>query len=150
MNLTPIQKIANLILTLVQYVGFAVFLYLSPWLADGVFWQGIELLGIILAIWAIIAMNKSKINITPKPLKNAVLVTSGPYSFIRHPMYTSIIIAVTPLIISHWDIYRFTFLMFLYLNLILKLLFEETLLKSYFNNYVDYMKNSWRIIPYVF
>ena len=150
MELTTKQKIINAILTLIQYLGFAIYLYLSPWKAEGIFMQIIELLGIILAVWAVVEMQKSKINIAPQPRKNASLVTSGPYAIIRHPMYTSIIIAVTPLIISHWDLNMFLFLIFLYLNLIFKLLFEESLLKEYFTGYKDYMTKSWRIIPGIF
>lgn len=125
-------------------------MYLSPWMADGFALLCIEFLGIALAVWALVTMNKSKLNIAPQPRKNAILVTSGPYAIIRHPMYTSIILAITPLIISHWDISRFAFLMFLYVNLLLKLLFEESLLYSYFDGYEEYMKRSWRVIPKVF
>ena len=150
MELTQKQKIINAILTFIQYFGFAIYLYLSPWMAEGVLLQLIEFAGVILAIWAVFEMNKSKINIAPQPRKNATLVSSGPYAIIRHPMYTSIIIAVTPLIISYWSLNMFAFLMFLYLNLILKLLFEESLLKIYFAGYKTYMKKSWRIIPGIF
>lgn len=150
MELNSKQKFYNFILTFIQYFGFAVFLYLSPWMAKGFLWQFIEVLGILLALWAIIVMRNSKINIAPQPRKSATLVTSGPYYLIRHPMYTSIIIAITPLIVSHWDIYRFCFLMFLYFNLVLKLLFEESLLRDFFQNYGEYSKKTWRIIPYVF
>lgn len=150
MALTLRQKIINIILTFIQYLGFGIFLYLSPWMANGLTLQFIEFLGIALAVWALVAMNKTKFNIAPQPRKNAILITSGPYAIIRHPMYTSIILAITPLIISHWDSDRFTFLMFLYVNLILKLFFEESLLRSYFDNYEEYMKRSWRVIPKIF
>ena len=45
------QKIINIILTFIQYIGFGVFLYLSPWMADGFTLQFIEFSGIALAIW---------------------------------------------------------------------------------------------------
>lgn len=150
MKLNDKQKIINFIVTFIQYAGFAAFLIWSPLIAKGIFWQIVELLGIALAFWAIMVMQKSKINIAPQPRKNASLVSQGPYALIRHPMYASIILAVTPLIITHWDIYRFGFLMFLYLNLIIKLLFEETLLMEFFDGYKEYKKRSWRIIPYFF
>lgn len=150
MILTLRQKIINILLTLIQFIGFGTFLYLSPWLANGFTLQLIEFSGMALAVWALATMTGSKLNIAPQPRKNAILVTSGPYAIIRHPMYTSIVLAFTPLIVSHWDKYRFTLLIFLYVNLLLKLLFEESLLRSYFDNYEEYMERSWRMIPKVF
>jgi len=150
MELNAKQKLINFILTFIQYIGFAIFITISPTIAEGLIWQLIELLGILLAIWAIYVMRKSKINIAPQPRKNAVLVSNGPYRIIRHPMYTSIVVAITPVIISHWNANRFFFLMFLYVNLILKLLFEESLLKKHFTGYTNYSKKTWRIFPYIF
>ncbi len=150
MQLTKRQRIINFTVTFIQYFGFGIFILWSPLLAKGLLWQIIELMGIALAVWAVAVMQKSKINITPQPRKNAKLIRKGPYTLIRHPMYTSIIIAISPLIITHWDTYRFIYLMFLYFNLIIKLLFEETLLEQYFEDYKEYKTNSWRIIPYIF
>lgn len=150
MELNKKQKIINFIVTFIQYFGFAAFLIWSPLIAKGFFWQIVEIMGFALAFWAILIMQKSKINIAPQPRKNASLVSQGPYALIRHPMYASIILAVTPLIVTHWDIYRFYFLMFLYLNLIVKLLFEESLLLEFFKGYKEYKKHTWRIIPFLF
>lgn len=150
MELDGKQKIINLILTLIQYVGFAIFLTISSWKANGIALQVMEGFGIFLAVWAVYVMKKSKINIAPQPRKGAILVQSGPYKVIRHPMYTSIIIAVTPLIISHWDLDMFIFLMFLYVNLILKLRFEEKLLLNFFPSYKEYKKKTWKIIPFLY
>ena len=150
MELNYQQKVINFILTFIQYVGFILFLIISPMWAGGLFWQIIEVMGFALAAWAIITMRQSKFNIAPQPLKKAKLVKSGPYKWIRHPMYASLIIAVTPLIITHWDLYRFLFLLFLYVNLLLKLLFEESLLLGYFDEYPDYKNTTWRLIPYIY
>ena len=117
---------------------------MTPYTAEGIIWQIIEITGGIVGVWAIVVMQNSKINIAPVPRENAHLVTSGPYRLIRHPMYMAIILTLTPLIITHYDPTRAIILGVLYVNLIFKLLFEEGLLKEYFKGYEDYMKKSWR------
>jgi len=150
MELNKKQKIYNLILTLIQYSTLTAFLIMTPYIAEGIIWQIIEITGGIVGVWAIVVMQNSKINIAPVPRENAHLVTSGPYRLIRHPMYMAIILTLTPLIITHYDPTRAIILGVLYVNLIFKLLFEEGLLKEYFEGYKDYMKKSWRLLPWLF
>ena len=150
MKLTKEQESKNLILTLIQYSTLVSFLIMSPWKAEGFIAPGIELAGVILGIWAILAMNESKINIMPKPREGALLVKKGPYKAIRHPMYAAIILTLTPLIISHFDWIRLAVLIVLYVNLYFKLKFEESLLKEYFPSYEAYMKETKRLLPFVF
>jgi protein-S-isoprenylcysteine O-methyltransferase Ste14 len=150
MELSKRQQFYNIILTLIQYSTLTAFLMMSPLWAEGLLWQIMEGLGIVLGVWAIVVMQKSKINIAPAPRENAHLVTDGPYRLIRHPMYMAIILTLTPLIVSHYDETRMIILVILYVNLIFKLRFEEGLLKACFPAYTDYMKSSWRLLPWVF
>ena len=56
----------------------------------------ISLVGIVFGLWSVWEMaNLGKYNIFPEVPNNATLVTSGPYAFIRHPMYASLIIYFT-------------------------------------------------------
>ena len=48
MTLTLRQKTINITLTFIQYFGFGIFLYLSPWMAKGFTLQFIEFSGIAL------------------------------------------------------------------------------------------------------
>jgi len=150
MNLTKEQQIKNLILTLIQYTTLLAFLLLTPYMAIGIGWQIMELSGILLGIWAIWVMKESKMHIMPKPRTGAKLIRKGPYRIIRHPMYVAIILSLTPLIITHFDWIRFWILFVLYINLIFKLTFEETLLVDYFEDYDVYRKTTWKLIPYFF
>jgi len=150
MKLTKQQSLRNLWLTIIKYACLFLFLILSPLTASGIWWQGIEFSGFILGVWSIFVMSKSKLNITPQPKHGAILVESGPYKVIRHPMYSAIIITFTPLIITHFDYFRLAIIIVLYLNLIFKLLFEESLLKEFFKPYKVYMKSTWRLIPFIF
>ena len=150
MELNNKQKLYNLILTLIQYSTLVIFLMLTPYMAVGTIWIIMEIAGVIIGVWALMVMQNSKINIAPVPRKNAHLVTQGPYHLIRHPMYLAIILTLTPLIVTHYDQSRMIILGVLFINLIFKLLFEEGLLKIHFEGYTNYMKHSWRLLPWIF
>ena len=47
----------------------------------------------LLAFWALAANRPGNFNIRPTPRRGGTLVTSGPYRWIRHPMYTSVLMA---------------------------------------------------------
>jgi len=47
--------------------------------------------GALLALWALSCNRPGNFNIRPTPREGGQLVQSGPYRWIRHPMYTSVI-----------------------------------------------------------
>ena len=65
MQLNSKQKILNSGYTFIQYTALILFILLSPILAKGIFWQSFEALGVILGIWSLASMSKSKLNISP-------------------------------------------------------------------------------------
>ena len=145
------QKIVNGVVTAIQYTTMTLFIVLTPKVAVGIGWQLVELGGIVLALWAVAIMRgKSKISIAPLPRQEAQLLTSGPYKIIRHPMYTSPFVMFVPLLVTHFDWFRAALLAVLYGNMIVKLLFEESVLREYFDGYEEYMKKTWRLFPFVF
>ena len=150
MELDRRQKIINFTVTLIQYVTLLWFIYDSPWVARGWLAQTVELSGIALAVWAIYVMNESRIHIAPRPRPGARLIEKGPYRLIRHPMYLSIVLAVTPLILTQYDRTRLVVTVVLFANLVVKMLFEESLLKAHFEGYGEYMKRTYRLVPFLF
>lgn len=46
-----------------------------------------------LAFWALGANRPGNFNIRPTPRAGGMLVTTGPYRWVRHPMYTSVLMA---------------------------------------------------------
>jgi protein-S-isoprenylcysteine O-methyltransferase Ste14 len=49
--------------------------------------------GVVLGLWALSANRPGNFNIRPLPKPGGQLVQAGPYRWIRHPMYTSILLA---------------------------------------------------------
>jgi len=95
-------------------------------------------------------MQKSKLRILPEPSANATLVTRGPYRFIRHPMYTAILLGSTGLLIHYFTWMRLSMAIALAIVLLIKLTWEEKMLLQKFDAYRDYMKHTKRILPFIF
>lgn len=115
-------------------------------------WYGIliEITGLALVVWAVKAMKRNG-NVTPVPKKSAVLITSGPYKYIRHPMYIAQIIAVLPLICDYYTKPRLIAFLILVVTLVFKLHYEEQrLIQHYGNSYKEYQKTSKKLLPYIF
>ena len=145
------ELIKSTILTIVQYVTLTAIMYRSTWISTNIPLMITQIIGFIVAAWAILEMNKSKLNIAPTPRKNSSLITSGPYKLVRHPMYLSLILTLTPAMISYYNQTTIIIFAIFSVNLIFKMLFEEGLLKNFFgNDYKEYMKHSWRLFPFVF
>jgi len=107
------------------------------------------LLSAVLMLWAIVSMKKSKLSILPVPAANATLITEGPYRFIRHPMYTAILLGSTGLLIQQFTWLRLAILIALSITLYVKISWEEKMLSQKFDGYKNYMKQTKRIMPFI-
>ncbi len=108
------------------------------------------ILSILLAFWAIATMKKSKLRILPEPSPHATLITNGPYRFIRHPMYTAILMGSVGLLIHQFTLMRLSILIALAIVLVIKLTWEESMLFQKFEAYRDYMRRSKRLFPFIY
>lgn len=108
------------------------------------------ILSILLVLWAIITMQKSKLRILPEPSLHATLITNGPYRFIRHPMYTAILSGSIGLLTHQFTWIRLAIVIALAIVLLVKLFWEEQLLSRKFEAYEQYTKSTYRLIPFIF
>jgi protein-S-isoprenylcysteine O-methyltransferase Ste14 len=106
--------------------------------------------GIALGLWALVTMRLDKVSILPEVQEGSALVTIGPYLWIRHPMYTSLLLVGGSLALNNPLWWRWAVWGILCINQILKLLYEERLLKAQFPEYQAYMARTKRLIPFVF
>ena len=105
---------------------------------------------ILLVLWAIITMQKSNLRILPEPSLHATLITNGPYRFIRHPMYTAILLGSIGLLVHQFTWIRLAIVIALAMVLLIKLNWEEKLLTRKFEAYEQYTKSTYRLIPFIF
>ena len=121
-------------------------LSLSPWMRwTGV---GIALLGFALLQGAQDTLGKNWSD-TPRMIQEQSLITSGPYQFIRHPIYTAflLILGSTLFISANWLI-GLTWIGMTVLEVASRIDYEENLMLEYFGDqYREYMKRTGRLLP---
>ncbi len=105
---------------------------------------------ILLGLWAVKTMKLGQFNIVPDPKQNSTLITSGPYQYIRHPMYLSILLFFLPLIIHQPSIALLVTYSVLTLTLLIKLHYEEHLLIQTLNSYSHYQTHTKKLIPFLY
>jgi protein-S-isoprenylcysteine O-methyltransferase Ste14 len=109
----------------------------------------LEIAGIALGIWAMVVMGRGNLNITPLVKREARLVINGPYALIRHPMYAALLLTVWPLIIDQYSPIRLSAGVILTVDLLVKMQYEEHLLRKHFAGYNAYVRITKRLIPFV-
>ena len=100
-----------------------------------------------IGIWSILIMQVGNFTVTPIPKQDAKLIMAGPYRFMRHPMYTAVILAMLGLAIQIHSMTSYIIWTVLVIDLLIKLRFEEKLLVEKFSEYKEYMKRTKRLVP---
>ncbi len=113
-------------------------------------WAGVimALLGFALLQWAQHTLGKNWSD-TPRMIKEQSLIISGPYRFVRHPIYTAflLILGSTLFISANWLI-GLAWIGMTLLEVASRIGFEENLMLEYFGDqYREYMKWTGRLLP---
>jgi len=140
----------SILFVFIQFLCLALIGFTGPIFANPLLLLLIELSGLFLGIWAVLAMRIGHFNIAPEPLTWSKMVNRGPYRLVRHPMYLALLLTTLPLVISDFSSVRLVFWFILLANLILKMGYEESLLQEQFPEYVNYRKQTARMIPGIY
>lgn len=120
----------------------------GPVLASRAIYLGLELLGVALGVWALVTMTIRNLNVLPDIRAGSRLVRHGPYRYIRHPMYSALLLVTLALILDAYSMERMMIWILLVCDLWVKLRYEEKLLGQHFGEYKDYQKQTKRLIPF--
>lgn len=105
---------------------------------------------IILGLSAMLTMTKRTLTVMPEIAPGAELSTSGPYQFIRHPMYVALTLLALAMLIQDISLLRLGIFLMLVLLLIFKARYEERLLIKHYRQYARYRKNTNWFIPKIY
>lgn len=143
-------SIKSFILVSVQFICIYLLFHLTPVASVNIFSILLIACGSFIVVWAVYSMRKSTLSIIPEVSQVAILITDGPYHYLRHPMYTSVLLLCLGLLITNMTLLKAVIYVILICDLIVKLQYEESMLMSRFESYKSYAKKTWRIIPYLY
>jgi len=107
-----------------------------------------QLIAILLSIWARRSFKKGQFNIHAEPFEGP-LIETGPYKYIRHPMYTSALLIIWSGIFGHLSYVNCIIGLFVTFVIIVRILSEEQFLSARFPEYTEYSRKTKRVIPFL-
>ena len=103
----------------------------------------------ILMIWARMTFGRRSFHATADPTGGG-LVTSGPYKYIRHPIYTAAAVFGWAGVLSHLSAVTVAAGVILLAGALMRMILEERLLVRRYPEYGDYAARTKRMIPGLF
>lgn len=106
--------------------------------------------GGLLGTWSVTSNRPGNFNIRPLPRAGGRLVQSGPYRWIRHPMYSSVMACGMACAWANPLAWAWLALVALFAVLAIKASFEEQWMQTAHPGYADYREHTRRFLPGIY
>jgi len=105
----------------------------------------LTLIGLIFLISAYFSLRPS-LSVNPIPREGAPLITTGVYKWVRHPMYTGVLLVGASLAMSRGTLLALLIYFLLFITILIKANFEDQLLKRKHPDANKYQEQTRRFI----
>jgi protein-S-isoprenylcysteine O-methyltransferase Ste14 len=137
----------SLALVVLQFA--LIVLLIWPWTAP--VWPlsalAVFLFGATIGVWTLAFNRPGNFNIRPELKPDAKLVLDGPYTYVRHPMYVSVLLIGMAAVLLYLDWLKLLCWIALFAVLWIKSEVEEKALRQRFPGYRDYASMVGRFFP---
>jgi len=104
---------------------------------------------VALGAWTLAYNRPGNFNIRPEPHARGRLVGGGPYRYVRHPMYSAVLLFAAAETTAYQDPWKVVASALLFAVLLGKATIEEAYLTDRYAEYADYSRRVRRFIPWI-
>jgi protein-S-isoprenylcysteine O-methyltransferase Ste14 len=108
-----------------------------------------EVASLALMIWARLTFGMRSLHAAANPSAGG-LVTTGPYRYIRHPIYTAACLFGWSGVLAHWSMINGILGLLLLAAAVVRMFCEERLIVAEHPEYADYALATRRMVPFIF
>jgi protein-S-isoprenylcysteine O-methyltransferase len=107
----------------------------------------IQLAGLALVVWARLTFGGRSFHFSAPPTPG-VLVTRGPYRFVRNPIYGGALLIVAVGVVTHPSLVNVAIGLLALFGTMMRILCEEQLLAKQYPDYAAYQQTTGRLLPF--
>ncbi len=139
----------SLVLVGIQFLAIFVIMIPKSSIMIIPFWWVLLCIATVTALWIFAHNRVGNFNVVPEIRDNAKLIVTGPYRYVRHPMYSSLILFVLGIVLWHFNVINVLALCIMIVAVSLKAFKEEKLWSNHHEDYLAYKKRTKMIIPFI-
>ena len=141
-------KLISILATAAIVAAGAALLLRHSFFGTGPLSLGLQIAGFLLMVWARITFKMRSFHFAANPTQGG-LVTTGPYRYIRNPIYAAAWLIFWTGVAVHWSWTNAALALVIAAGLVARIYCEEQLLRAAYPEYEDYAKRTKRLIPFV-
>jgi len=108
-----------------------------------------QVCAVALMLWARVTFGGRSFHATASATEGG-LVTTGPYRWVRHPIYTAVCLFTLGCVVGHPSLFALGMAALVTAGSLVRMLAEETSLASRYPDYTQYARKTKRMVPFVF
>ncbi len=142
-------KLASIAGYVVMIAALIALLWGHSLLGESLIPIGVQVLAFSMMVWARVTFGGRSFHAAANPTAGGV-VTSGPYRFVRHPIYAAVLYFTWAGVLSHLSIVNLALGICAVAGAGSRIAAEERLLLERYPEYTEYANRTKRIIPFLF
>ena len=137
-------------LLILQFLCIGYIVFTGPIVTNNIAVLSLEVFAVFLILWTLWTIKFDRFSLLSQSTKKTRLVPKGPYVYVRHPIYTSLIILSSTWVYSLITIPRIFVWGVLMVTVFLTINYYESVLSKKLGDFGLYKQRTYRIIPFIY